>query len=408
MKIGEFSNLTGLPILTLRHYMDIGLLSPQKEDRYWKFTEEDLERAREIAQYKDCGLSLSAIGEMLSLHDQLQQHPEDAGLSQQCGSLFAREFNRLHSRQAELLAALNRLEEMTRSIRGQVVTESFNGIPFPLFSLICCPKCGSPLNWENVHIACNQVCRGQGSCACGFHAEVSDDGILITADAQRPLIPAVDRQMATLQQRTPQDVSYIESFNQWLIQHLASLDLKGKVIFEDVLNTACFLNRTIGLLDREACYILCDTDLEVVRYYMSSIRAAYPHRNILFLVDDGIHHPLCPGCLDIVIDYAASEIYQKYGYRSSSTPLRPYAHNDTIIAGRFSRLCKKQLGERDPAEYNPLRYRQSVLLEDMERNGIQILKEKTGSRAVDPSVYIGTLPGDILKPYAFIGRWKMP
>ena len=174
-----------------------------------------------------------------------------------------------------------------------------------------------------------------------------------------------------------------------------------------VLNTACFLYRAIGALDESACYILCDTDLDVVRYSMSSIRAAYPHRNILFLVDDGIHHPLRPGCLDVVIDYAASEIYQKYGYRSSSTPLRRYAHNGTMIAGRFSRLCKKQFGERNPAEYNPLRYRLSVLLEDMERNGIQIYNEKIGSRAVDTSVYIGTLPGDILKPYAFIGRWKI-
>ncbi len=407
MKIGEFSNLTGLPILTVRHYMDIGLLSPQKEERYWKFTEDDMARAQEIAKYKDCGLSLSAIGEMLSLRDQLLRHPENACLSQQHRALFTREFDRLHKRQAELLSALDRLEEMTRSLRGQVVTESFNGIPFALFSLICCPMCNSPLDWEGVHIICNQVRGGQGRCACGFQAEVSDEGILITSGAQRPLVPAVDYRMATLRQRTPQDVSYIENFNQWLIHRLAELDLSGKVIFEDVLNTACFLYRAIGALDESACYILCDTDLDVVRYYMSSIRAAYPHRNILFLVDDGIHHPLRPGCLDVVIDYAASEIYQKYGYRSSSTPLRRYAHNGTMIAGRFSRLCKKQFGERNPAEYNPLRYRLSVLLEDMERNGIQIYNEKIGSRAVDTSVYIGTLPGDILKPYAFIGRWKI-
>lgn len=393
----------------MRHYMDIGLLAPQKEGRYWEFTREDFVRAQEIAQYKSCGLSLAVIGEMLSLQDRLRRNPEDAELSRRRKSLFAHEFDRLQKKQADLLTALDRLEEIARSVREQVVTESFNGIPLSLFSLICCPKCNAPLDWEDVHIVSNQVCGGHGRCACGFRADVSDDGILITTDAQRPLVPAVDRQLATLQQRTPQDVSYIENFNQWLIQQLTTLvDLGGKVIFEDVLNTACFLNRTIGVLDKSACYILCDTDLEVVRYYMSSIRAAYPHRSILFLVDDGIHHPLRPGCLDVVIDYAASEIYQKYGYRSSSSPLRRYAHDGTVIAGRFSRLCKKQLGERDPAESNPLRYQLAVLLEDMERNGIQILNEKAGSRAVDPAVYIGTLPGDILKPYAFIGRWRIP
>lgn len=94
-------------------------------------------------------------------------------------------------------------------------------------------------------------------------------------------------------------MSYIESFNQWLNLQLNQLDLEGKIVFEDVLNTACFLNRAISDLNVKAYYILCDTDLQVVRYYMSSIRSAYPEGNFLFMVDDGIHHPLkegCPGC----------------------------------------------------------------------------------------------------------------
>src|SRR5699024_9605506 len=120
----------------------------------------------------------------------------------------------------------------------------------------------------------------------------------------------------------------------------------------------------------------------IVRYYMASIRAAYPDGNFLFLVDDGIHHPLKAGCLDIIIDYAASEVYQKYGYCSSSTPLHRYAHNGTIIAGRFSRRCKKQPGKRDPKEDTPSRYNLQVLLQDMQNNGITLLEEKIGSRSV--------------------------
>ncbi|MPN57475.1 hypothetical protein SDC9_205169 [bioreactor metagenome] len=58
-------------------------------------------------------------------------------------------------------------------------------------------------------------------------------------------------------------------------------------------------------------------------------------------------------------------------------------------------------------ESNAIRYRLSVLQQDMRDNGIRILAEKAGDRPVDPSVYTGSLPGDVIKPYAFVGRWKL-
>ena len=405
MKIGTFSKTTGLSVLTIRYYMELGLLTPQRTERNWDFSQEDLSRAAAIERYKDCGFSLQTIAELLSLGQNVALSREER--SRRTASLLENERNRIRSNQKELCDSLDKLNAMIRNIKGRVVTEVFNGIPLRLFSQICCPFCGRPLSWTQVCMENNQVCSGVGNCCCGFHATVRE-GILVVEGGQAPLIPPVDRHLATLQQRSPQDVSYIEGFNQWIKLQLDQLELDGKIIFEDVLNTACFLNRAIAELPSSAYYILCDTDLQIVRYYMASMRAAYPDGNFLFLVDDGIHHPLKAGCLDIIIDYAASEVYQKYGYCSSSTPLRRYAHDGTIIAGRFSRRCKKQAGKRDPKEYTPNRYNLQVLLQDMQNNGIALLEEKIGSRSVDPGVYTGALPGDIIKPYAFIGRWKIP
>jgi|GEM_PF-3457875 len=404
MKIGKFAKITGLSVLTVRYYMEIGLIRPQLKDRYWNFTEKELCRAAEIERYKRCGFSLQTITEFLTLcQDGALSAPDRACRLER---LFRRERERICENRTSLERALEKLDGMILDIRGQVVTDPFNGIPLPLFALIQCPFCGSPLRWQEVCLEQGQVYSGQGSCHCGFRASVTD-GILLVEDLQRPLIPVVDNQLATLQQRSPQDVSYIETFNQWLKLQLDQLELEGKVIFEDVLNTTCFLNRAISGLSENAYYILCDTDLQIVRYYMASIRAAFPHHKLLFIVDDGIHHPLRPGCLDVIIDYAASEIYQKYGYRSSSTPLKRYAHDGTVVAGRFSCLCKKQPGKRDMTESNAIRYRLSVLQQDMRDNGIRILAEKAGDRPVDPSVYTGSLPGDVIKPYAFVGRWKL-
>ena len=404
MKIGVFSQRTGLSVLTVRYYMDIGLLFPKKKERHWDFTQSDLDRAEKIERCKQCGFSLQTIGELLRLEQADSLSPEER--EQQFRQIFDNEYERVQSARQGIEGSLERLGAMIRAVKGQVITELFNGIPLALFALIQCPYCDSSLSWNKICVEHNQVVSGLGACRCGFRAAITD-GILVVEAAGPPLIPAVDKRLATLQQRKPQDVSYLETFNHWLHLHLAQLDMDGKVIFEDVLNTACFLNRSMPQLSENAFYILCDTDIRIVRYYMSSIRAAHPERKMLFLVDDGIHHPLEPGCLDIIIDYAASEIYQKYGYRSTSTPLKRYAHKGTVVAGRFSRLCKKQPGERDPRESNPIRYQLSVLQQDMQNNGLHIFAEKIGAKAVDPSVYIGALPGDIFKPYAFIGRWLM-
>lgn len=404
MKIGKFSKMTGLSVLTIRYYIDLGLFTPQRSERYWDFSEEDLSRAAEIARYKSCGFSLQTIAELFSLLQGSTLSKQER--MRRLHSVLDCESQRIQTNRRQLTLSLDKLNSMIRDIQGQVVTDSFNGIPLYLFSQICCSFCGKPLQWKDVCIANHQVFHGVGSCSCGFCASVTE-GILVVENIQTPLIPAVDRNLYTLQHRTPQDVSYIESFNQWLNLQLNQLDLEGKIVFEDVLNTACFLNRAISDLNVKAYYILCDTDLQVVRYYMSSIRSAYPEGNFLFMVDDGIHHPLKEGCLDVIIDYAASEIYQKYGYRSSSTPLRRFAHDGTILAGRFSRRCKKQFGKRNPLEDATDRYQLPALLQDMQNNGVVILKERVGNRSVDSSVYAGALPGDVFKPYAFIGRWSM-
>lgn len=108
----------------------------------------------------------------------------------------------------------------------------------------------------------------------------------------------------------------------------------------------------------------------------------------------------------MIIDYAASEIYQKYGYRSSSTPLRRFAHDGTILAGRFSRRCKKQFGKRDPLEDATDRYQLPALLQDSKTRQLSSAKkESETARRFQLSMPARFLVM-IFKPYAFYGRWS--
>ena len=134
MKIGTFSKMTGLSVLTIRYYIDLGLFTPQRSERYWDFSEEDLSRAAEIARYKSCGFSLQTIAELFSLLQGSTLSKQER--MRRLHSVLDCESQRIQTNRRQLTLSLDKLNSMIRDIQGQVVTDSFNGIPLYLFSQI--------------------------------------------------------------------------------------------------------------------------------------------------------------------------------------------------------------------------------------------------------------------------------
>ncbi len=67
-KIGEFSNLTGLSIKTLRYYDEINLLKPSRIDLYTNYryyTNKELETFKKIEYLKKVGFTLVEIKNIL-------------------------------------------------------------------------------------------------------------------------------------------------------------------------------------------------------------------------------------------------------------------------------------------------------------------------------------------------------
>jgi len=62
MRIGELSRQTGVSVRALRHYDQLGLLSPARsENRYREFQTEDVERVHLIRYFVSVGFSLDEI-----------------------------------------------------------------------------------------------------------------------------------------------------------------------------------------------------------------------------------------------------------------------------------------------------------------------------------------------------------
>lgn len=72
LKIGEFSRLSRLSIRMLRHYDDLGLLTPSRVDPfngYRYYVEEQLSDAYRIAALREMGFGLPAVGALLRARD---------------------------------------------------------------------------------------------------------------------------------------------------------------------------------------------------------------------------------------------------------------------------------------------------------------------------------------------------
>ena len=75
LKIGDFSKLSRISIRMLRHYDEIGLLTPKSIDDfigYRYYAKEQLPIADRISSLKNMGFRLSAIGEILKNYDNPQ------------------------------------------------------------------------------------------------------------------------------------------------------------------------------------------------------------------------------------------------------------------------------------------------------------------------------------------------
>lgn len=403
MKIGAFSKSIGLSVMTIRYYMSEGLLLPEKNGSQWEFTARE---ARDMAMIQDmraCGFSVQNIKRLLTLY---RGSSPDLIAERK---IIGEEYQKLLEERKATEQAITLLKGAIEEICPPPEESAPCCIPFSLFKLIACPYCRGVLHWNSVVIHNNAIRQGHGSCGCGFAADI-DEGILIANNRENIIIPIVDSDRQTIKKRRPQDVSCIEKYYVWLLEHLREQNLDGKVIFEDVINTICFCSRAVEELPGRPSFILCDTDTSVVKYYAKNMRLLRPDCRLLMIVDDGVHHPLVPGCIDVVLDYCCSEIHQSYGYLSLCSTLAPYVKDGAYMLGRFTYMTKrrKPLEETKPGytRADEKRYSLEVLQQDMREHNVDILSEIKGEERLDESIYDGCAPGDEIRPYVFTARWN--
>ena len=114
--IGEVAERTSLSLRTLRHYDEIGLVSPSDRTTggFRLYTEADVERLLLIRRMKPLGFSLEQMGEVLAASDALTSDPEN-GVARAALNTFIAD---AEERREKLAKQLDAADELIVRLRG--------------------------------------------------------------------------------------------------------------------------------------------------------------------------------------------------------------------------------------------------------------------------------------------------
>lgn len=177
MKIGEFSAQFGVTIDTIRYYIELGLIVPDKSNAFYDFDEQCVKDMRFICEYKKLGFTVNDINKLISLKRTL--YTNDTRLQEYLSIQLLEKKQAIYSEIEELNKKLALITEKEESYKSSKTKPCRLGVPLEFMNTMACPDCGLPLTFSDILIADSFIQSGKMNCSCGYCADIKD-GIIYT------------------------------------------------------------------------------------------------------------------------------------------------------------------------------------------------------------------------------------
>ena len=117
MHIGELADRAGMSLRTIRHYDEVGLLTPsgRTEGGFRLYTELDFSRLMVIRRMKPLGFTLEEMADLLRVVDALDADPDDQGVRAELDDFVTRAVER----RAKLEQQLGMADEFLELLRSR-------------------------------------------------------------------------------------------------------------------------------------------------------------------------------------------------------------------------------------------------------------------------------------------------
>ncbi|MDK7472255.1 methyltransferase domain-containing protein [Bacillus paranthracis] len=309
MKIGKFGEVNNISIDTIRHYMDLSLIIPEKKGGHYFFDEYCQTDLELIIHYKDLGFSLNEIKELFFYKNLAKSMNYEKDIFYQ--SLFKLKYDKMEQ-EIELLE--KKRDKLKGVLHDLLLTnETSNtiiGIDLSILHLLTCSKCRQKLILQDGIINNNQITEGKLICNCGEEYIITSG--IITAGKSFKANERTSLEDTISDYIHETDNTYLENMlkeGEWAKKKLIHLDLNNKLILDIGSGLGFFLRSIYEELPEDCLYIAVDRDFNKLLFLKDVLARKNPRRNILFICADFLNIPIQNRSVDIVIDHSGTSNY---------------------------------------------------------------------------------------------------
>ncbi|MEH7280833.1 MerR family transcriptional regulator, partial [Bacillus toyonensis] len=263
MKIGAFAKLFHVTTDTVRYYIELGLLIPDKKNTQYQMNQLCFDDMAFITELKKFHFSLLEIQRILSYRrvTSFSDH-EDIDYY---NNLLTDKKNELIQKKEDISKAIQLIEKAVQTSSPSSKEENITGIPLDFVNLLYCPKCQIPLEMKDVTIKKVYIHTGSLTCTCGYEAAI-EEGIIITANLyETSPYPSYFYDKETIKEINPKMINLFEKINFQFQKVLQNIDLKNKLIVETNVDAFVSLPKYIDVLETSASYVFSGYSLEMLK-----------------------------------------------------------------------------------------------------------------------------------------------
>lgn len=389
MKIGTFAKLFHVTTDTVRYYIELGLLIPDKKNTQYQMNQLCLDDMAFIAELKKFHFSLLEIQQILSYqrvtnfsdHDDINYY----------NNLLIDKKNHLIKKKEDISKTIKLIEKAVQTSSPSSKEENFTGVPLSFVNLLYCPMCHIPLEMKDVTIKKVYIQTGSLTCTCGYEAAI-EEGIIITANLyETSPYPSYFYDKETIKEINPKMINLFEKSNFWFQKVLQNVDLKNKLIVETNVDAFVSLPKYIDVLETSASYVFSGYSLAMLKKVRKRMERMDPKPNVLYILNSDLNLPLKPLSIDVFVDSFTANDFSLLNPQFPIHVLKNYFHSSSTIVGGYSYYDSsgkslKNISALYPNSHEHILY-PKYLEENLSGNGFQITQSENIGYCTDPGPF---------------------
>ncbi|QOR34229.1 MerR family transcriptional regulator [Clostridium sp. 'deep sea'] len=351
MKIGEFASKNKVSKDTIRYYMDLGLIIPEKQGGQYFFDDRCQNKLDEIFNLKNMAFTLNEIKTIFvfRLLGNLTPYQQNEYYK----TLFVNKHEEILNRIENLTAIGGVLKNKIKDLSQYECDKKFTwGINVNMLNIFNCPKCNGQFVIQDGIIKDNEIINGKLKCRCGKEY-IIENGILIANNCNNESQFNFDFNYIT-EYINVTDYNYLDNIYKgidWVHKKIDFSDLKNKVLLELGSGFGFALRSNYNKLPNDCIYVAVDHDITRHKFLKNMLEMADIKKNVVFICADFLEMPIKHKSIDILLDFSGTSNYSfehdefllalidKYvkenAYIIGSYILFKNFNNNSLIAERF-------------------------------------------------------------------------